>query len=85
MGGSDMNTLLEVDLGSQRLVLRRPQNGAMYTKHQCLDVIHETVKGSKERGPLIDFLSFSKLAQNTTALYKVIQQEERGLAIGDDS
>jgi hypothetical protein len=85
-GGSDLNTLLEVDLGTERIVLKRPLDGGMYTKQQCLHLIKATtVKVSKERGQLIRFLGENHLVPNNTALYKLLEQDEKGLSIGDDN
>lgn len=85
-GASDINTLLEVDLGSQQIVLKRPLNGSMYTKEQCLEIIATaTVKRSKERRQLIRFLGERNLVPNETALYKLLQRNEKGLSIGDSN
>lgn len=85
-GASDINTLLEVDLGTQQIVLRKPFKGSMYTKEQCLKIITTaTVKRSKERRELIRFLSDRNLVPNETALYKLLQRNEKGCSIGDNN
>ena len=68
-GVSDINNFLEVDLGSERIILKRPVDGSMYTKYQCLHIIKTTtVESPKERKGLFDFLDYNKLVPNTTAL-----------------
>ena len=85
-GGSDINNFLEVDLGSERIILKRAVDGKMYTKHQCLHIIKTTtVKSSKARKRLIDFLDYDKLVPNTTALYKLLQRDEKGKSISADN
>ena len=63
-GASDINKFLEVDLGYERIILKRPplvdDSGMYKNKQQCLHIIKATtVKTSKERKHLIDFLFFS--------------------------
>jgi hypothetical protein len=85
-GGSDINTFLEVDLGTERIILKRPVASSMYTKHQCLHIINTTtVKSSKERGQLINILACNKLVPNATSLYKLLLRDEEGKSISDDN
>ena len=80
-----LDTLLEVDLGTQQLILRKPPNGDMYTKQQCLQIVNgATAKSTKERRQLIQFLAGSNLVPNGTALYKLLQRDEKGLPIRYD-
>ncbi len=56
--GSNLTTFLEVDLGTEQLVLKRPTDGNMYTKQQCFHLIKTTtVKVSKDRRQLIRALT----------------------------
>lgn len=86
-GASDINKFLEVDLGSERIILKRPplvDGSSMYNKQQCLHIIKTTtVKSSKERKHLIDFLAYNQLVPNTTALYKLLLRDEKGKSITD--
>ena len=87
-GGSDLNLFFEVDLGSKRVVLRRPLAGGtgVYTKEQCLHIVkNTTIKSSKERGRLIRFLTNNNAVPNQRALYRILQQDEKGLVIHDDN
>jgi len=85
-GGYDINQFLEVDLGSEKIILRRPPDGNMYTQHQSLHIIKTTtVKSSKERKRLIDTLSLNCLVPSTSALYKLLQRDEKGKPVNNDS
>lgn len=84
-GGSDINRFFEVDLGTKRVVLRRPAAG-MYTKQQSLNIIKMTTfKSSKERGGMIQFLLDNKLVPNQSALYRVIRRDEEGRQVYNDN
>lgn len=53
-------------------------------KQQCLHIIKTTtVKSSKERKHLIDFLAYNQLVPNTTVLYKLLLRDEKGKPITD--
>lgn len=83
-GGSDLNRFLEADLGTKRVLLKRPKPGGigMYTKKQSLHIINTaTLKASRERGSLIRLLAFNKLVPSARALYRLIQRSEKGLPI----
>lgn len=55
-----------------------------YTKRQALKCIKDTIKGSEERGALIQFMVENKLVPNRTALYRLIRTYEDGMAIGSN-
>lgn len=80
-----LDSLLEVELGTQQLVLRKPSDGDMYTKQQCLQIVKEaTAKSTQERRLLIQFLGKRKLIPNETALYKLLQRDGKGLPVRCD-
>ena len=55
-----------------------------YTKREALYFVKQTVKGSEERGALIQFMVENKLVPNRTALYRLIRTYEDGMAIGSN-
>lgn len=84
-GASNMNTLLEVDLGTKTILLRRPSCNSMYSKKQSLHIIKSTtMKSSKERGHLIQFLDNNMLVPSQRSLYKLLERDEKGLSINND-
>ena len=76
---------LKVNLGNDRkVILRRPPAG-MYTKTQALHIIKTTtLKSSKERGIMIQFLVSNKLVPNRAALYRIIKKDEENRPIYED-
>ena len=55
-----------------------------YTKREALYFVKQTVKGSEERGALIQFMVENELVPNRTALYRLIKTNEDGIAIGSN-
>ena len=71
---------------SGRVWVTRPLNNVAYSKHECLDIIKsKTVKGSKDRAAMIQFMLDCKFVPHRTGLYKLLHRYEHGLAIGDDN
>lgn len=71
---------------SGRVWVRRPLNDATYSKHECLHIIKSlTVKGSKDRATIIQFMLDCKFVPHRTGLYKLLLRDEQGLPIGDDN